>query len=673
MIEKYSMNRTPYLVFLVVLASVQCHVPSVVYVSFLINDTSKYNATNDIHIIETADDTPLVEIQLPVLFPLFGEFVDHLFVSPNGFLQTSPVNLCFCCFCPPCAANYFGVVAGILSDLNPFDNELAHVSVQRDNFNTTTIYYNQVNYFGYKDVSLDFGIRLYPDGAINLLYDNITHFDSLHSEFTKCTWLSGLIGPNMSLSDGSFKVTEEQKRVQESEWDAQNIGVYPSSRAGVQSGSHYCLCPISTAWGVVPAVLDNATEVLNITTLSMSCMADAHDLNHSIQIAIVVTTNSSDVILDTDFLAECDPILTSLALKPSPVSFTCDISHINMSYFMEEAVVPITILWKPSKFSLLRTSNSSSSLLDYRPIGSPNEVPPLFVNYSVTSTAGDVSECALNSVVGSCSACEVVYSNSNSSNQNSMTCLALECSFDDTLSTVETYHTTASFSSFSSVISYQTLYMRPSCYNESCEATFVYDFDRNFECCLISDMDCMGHCNGTSVVGKDSRGWQKCCNSDEPPDCLGYCGGSATHDCMGDCIGSSVYDCLGVCNGTAVVDACGICGGGDVSFCARVNISVDTGPNPLLDSNHHLLAEYDASNPHYVSKVPIVVSNTNHVTLNVSFTFPKQHLLPPFVTIPTGVYQINPYSNVSFDIISNISDLFTQQYDNWAVNTIDIM
>jgi hypothetical protein len=662
---------------------VYCQIPPVVYVSFQTNETSTHDALNDRVIINISDDTPLVEVHLPSIFPFFGEFIDRVFVSPNGYVQTSPVNLCGCCYCAVCRSDYFGMITGLLSDLNTFNSDSAFVSVGQDNLNVTTIYFNRVNFFGYLEPQLDFGIQLYPDGAIYIMYDNITHIDTLVTDPEKCAWLSGLIGPNINLTQGQYVVSEEQQRVQTEEWEARNLGVYPPSRSGVRSGSHYVTCPLSSAWACAPAVMDNTTAVLNITTLSMSCLAHRHDLNHSIQIAILISSspiayNTSAAAVDTDFVVECDLLSESVLLEPSPVSFMCNLSGgVNMSYFEGKDSLFIHILWKPSSSSSSSSSpGASSSLLDYRLLGSPSDIPPLVVNYTTTTTSAadssSSSECVLNTPVGTCPPCDVMQSSLGPAiTTPDLTCLDTECTLDLSRAVSEVYHTAASFSSFSALPSYQALYLRESCVNNSCEETFAYDLDRNGNCCLIADMDCKGVCNGTSVVGKDlDRGWTKCCSA--PLDCLGYCGGPAVLDCFGVCAGSSVLDCQGVCNGTVVVDACGVCGGSDVLQCPPVEIGVDTGRNPL-HSDHHLLAVFDASSPVFVSNIPLVVSNTNTVPVNVSFSYPEPHELPPFITLPLNIiYEIQPFSNVSFDVIANLSGLLYQQYNSWGVNTIDI-
>lgn len=702
------------LLFPLILTFVQSFVPSAVYVSFQVNHTSAHNRTGDLSIIDSSDDSPLIEISLPSLFPFFGEFIDRVFVSPNGYVQSSPVNLCGCCYCSPCRADYFGMIAGILVDLNTYGDTSSHVSVNRDKWNVTTIYYNRLNFFGRGDPLLDFGIKLFPDGAVNILYDNITHFDALVNGTSKCSWLSGLIGPDISRSGETYRVVKEQIRAQE-EWGARNMGVYPSYREEVQSGSHYIACPVSISWGCSPSVIDNSTAVLNITTLSMSCLADRHDRNHSIQIAISISATEDST--STNILAECNPVIYTTPEEPSPITFTCglgvDISNVTRN----NTNLYVHILWRPA---------SSFSRLDYRLLGSSEEVPPMVLNYTHSSTTagdGESDQCSLNFPVGYCTPCEITQQSSD------LECLSndLDCAIDDTKSTLEEYHTTASFSLFSTVDAYQTLYMRPSCLNYSCAATFEYDLDRNSECCLISDMDCLGECNGTAVTGLVESGWLMCCsvvdclgfcggpavvdctgecngaavvdclgecmggavvdclgdcngaaaidctgecNGGKQVDCLGACGGPVKIDCLGDCGGGADIDCLGECNGTAVVDACGICDGTSVSFCPPVNISVYTGANPF-NSQHHLLTKYDASNPLFVSTVPVVVSNVNNVSINVLFSFPEQIVFPPFISLPYGVYLIQPFTNISFDIVSNISGLFGHS-SAWSVNTIDI-
>ena len=79
-------------------------------------------------------------------------------------------------------------------------------------------------------------------------------------------------------------------------------------------------------------------------------------------------------------------------------------------------------------------------------------------------------------------------------------------------------------------------------------------------CCVDSKRDCAGICHGGKVT--DSGGG--CCLESEK-DCLGTCGGGATIDCADVCGGTATVDCEGVCGGTGgEADCAGICGGSNV-------------------------------------------------------------------------------------------------------------
>jgi len=80
--------------------------------------------------------------------------------------------------------------------------------------------------------------------------------------------------------------------------------------------------------------------------------------------------------------------------------------------------------------------------------------------------------------------------------------------------------------------------------------------DYNTGCCGSNVRDCNGNC-----VPQDTAA---------VPDCLGVCGGTATHDICGVCDGpgplegfcdcdENVEDCQGACGGSAVTDPCGDC------------------------------------------------------------------------------------------------------------------
>ena len=204
-------------------ASLAGFVPSVVYVSFTTRvpksrqDISTYR--NSTVIINMSDDTPLVEVKLPVVFPFFGEFLDKVFVSPNGYVQKSPVNLCGRFFCNPCKKpDHVSMIAGMLCDLNTYENSQSRVYLHQSPLNVTTIYYSDVYFYGHSnlsgtDPSLNFGIDLFPDGSANIFYDDIVHFDNFIANVSKCSWFTGIVAPNISTS-GGFVITNRQKHIQ---------------------------------------------------------------------------------------------------------------------------------------------------------------------------------------------------------------------------------------------------------------------------------------------------------------------------------------------------------------------------------------------------------------------------------------------------------------------------
>ena len=93
--------------------------------------------------------------------------------------------------------------------------------------------------------------------------------------------------------------------------------------------------------------------------------------------------------------------------------------------------------------------------------------------------------------------------------------------------------------------------------NVSDDDTCQY-FDILENCCLISEQDECGECNGSGI-------------QDGQCDCDGN-----TLDCEGTCGGDILEDCNGVCNGDSIIDECGICNG-DNSSCIGCDGEVNSG------------------------------------------------------------------------------------------------
>ena len=419
-------------------------------------------------------------------------------------------------------------------------------------------------------------------------------------------------------------------------------------RSDVRSKTQFTVCPLSNIWGCSPTSIDHTTNQINITILSSSCVVGTFHENHSIELGIYLSSNktasSTTQGVNTSVIFPCTPNVDihgdlEANATPSPLSLVCDLNRLNDMAHIEEGDNYMFLVWRP------RSGTNSS----YQWIGDVGEVPPIAINFTSSSHNSD---CSLSEKVGKCSPCDIVQTDG----AFNLSCLQLDCSIDDGKSFMETYSTLSSVSSFSPFKAYQELYIRPSCENSICEKTFTHDLDRNAICCNLEHMDCLGVCNGTSRNGYDAAKTRyDCCHS---VDCLGICGGS------------SVNDCRGVCNGTYFIDECGVCSDGSHD-CPPVNITVDPGPNPY-GSAYHISAEYDAFDDSYLSMHSIVVTNTNDVIIDVTFSEVEPHPLPPFFILPEGSFGISPLSNVSFLIYSNLSALRDDSYSTWAVNTIKI-
>lgn len=622
---------------------VSAFTPSVTYVSFMAPQESFFSAVSPINpaaitrsevIISDSDDTPIIEVKLPVVFPYFGDFIDRIYVTPNGYVQTTAAALTSPSFADPCSFSFEGVIAGFLADLTTFTpSHVSNVSVLQDN-TVTSIQYRKLNNWGYigeNDTQYDFDINLYPDGTVSIYYDDITPLEEVDSKFRTCDWLTGLVSSNFTTATGRGATTEDQDRIQSDIWGTSTRGVYPAVRDDVKSHNRFIACPVSNAWCATPASINSSTVHVNITSLSIGCIFRPADINSTINIAVQIESSASPTFsIDLSRVARCSTIDSGSSSTSAPVAFQCDLTGINFTTYLSLGTIYLHILWKPEV-----------SIDSYSRVG--ETVPAIAISYD--NVQSSVNSCALNKDMGSCSECDVCNSHVDPS---SLTCLSLSCSNSTS------FVTNASFSTFSSSDNLKSLYASPSC-SESCALTFVEQVDNNNECCHVDDIDCMGYCNGGAMEGRNGNSEESyavCCKETEPPDCLGLCGGEA------------------------VIDTCNVCNGNDTGIKCPTGFEVDTGYN-FFNSNNHLATSYDASNATYSSLVPITVTNTFNTSVFVYIYEIEKDIrngrqYGPVFDLPPDIHEIIGYANYTFYVASNVSGIFSNDLYGWEVKTLSI-
>ena len=629
------------LMLLFLQGAVSTYVPSVTYVSFQVLNTTDtlINTSNLIRseiVITNSDDSPVVEVSLPFVFPYFGDFIDRIFISPNGFVQTSAAPLTSPYYTNPCEFTYDGVVAGYLTDLIVNSTRGAHISIVQST-EVTCVEFKGLNIYRREplpdDYEFNFSICLYPDGKVSIDYESIVHLQDMVPATTasSCAWLSGLVSTASSASTGTARITEEQRSIQESVWETPGIGVYPSVYNDVQSNSKFVACPISTSWCAHPSVISNTTSYLNVTTLSLSCVSALTDSNSSIEIALQFA-NSSNLPnhVDLSRIAPCSLLNDNDDLTSSPVSLMCSLTSIDFSSpSFDVGAIYLHIVWKRL------ADNSLTSA--YHFVG--ESIDP--VELQLISSTSSSYNCSTNEDIGLCESCDVCNSLLT---PEGLSCMSLVCPSNTD------YITNASLTSFSSSPYLQSLYSSPSC-TGNCSDTFIRDIDKNGVCCLVEKIDCLGVCDGGATGGFDAdSGIGICCSPDEPPDCAGVCGGQT------------------------VVDTCYVCGGNDTGVLCPTGFEVDTGPNSL-NSNNHLSTAYDATDSTYVSIVPIIIFNTFNTSVFVSIVEAESSSgkkYGPGFLLPQDVQEVMGYQNYTFFVKSNMSGIFSGHFVGWDVKTLHL-
>ena len=611
--------------------------PVVTYVSFSTptgrNFSIDKNSSTMLVSVSQADDTPMEPVVLPQVIPYYGRFYDRIYVAPNGHVQVSPIPPCGCCYCDTCSTKFSpyeeGIIAAFLTDFDPSLSVNSTVSYKYYNNEIVFIYDKLQLYGSSSSYTWSFRISLAVDGAIRISYDNIPNVIANVSKST--CWISGLMAPmeTGSVPETSL-VTAEQLRIGTDVWKSQISGVYPPTMDAVQTGEEFHACPLSTSWCGSPSVLDtsetaSAPLLFNLSTLSAGCRkgpGGSVHLEYAVYLSVYsnLTERGRGTVVVEDAsnrLAWCE-YTSSTESGTAPLQLTCDISQLRAQFTFPNGY--FYVAWRAHYESV--APNLSYALLD--------EVPPIPVSVWQSGMETNV-ECALNQPVGSCSACDVC------AGRNLTGCMALQCTADEAQVSAEAPYP-------SDVVEpLDSLYTTLSC-NTSCTHVFDYHLDINNKCCPLDELDCMGVCDGGSIVGT-SKGRESlvCCGESTPVDCSGVCGGSLTYD------------------------TCNVCGGNDTGIKCSTNVSI------VLDSSSSdaFYTFYHGGDDIALSQVRVSNNGNSSILVKFSLTNTKQKN-DPLVWLPTDVYDIVAGATVVFNITSSLSRIYdaTGNVTTWDVKSV---
>lgn len=458
---------------------------SVVYVSFInpspIYDIDMLGGPSSISLINYTDDTPLYEISMEHSFNFLGKDFDRLYANANGAIHISKIPPCGCCYGSyDCDLNtsYLGVVAGILTDLNPYFSKTASISLHK-NENTTAIKYHEVPTFKLH-YYVSFTIAFLKDGSIDISYEK---FD----EISSANYTTGL----RNFTDSQFFLSEEQK-VSQDLWDTSVPGIYPPTTK-LKNNDNFVACPISTTWGANPSkfyITDTEIDFqITLTTLSMSCV----DI---IEIRFHLTTKSVYVNPYTAPFGICTIISSPYT---SPSRYQCSKNPSSTKTLSSQKYYIHLLSKNPSSGSFSYLENVAAI---------PIEITSTNKSYA--------TECALNAPNAfGCSATEICLGTRETVND----CSSLEC-------------TPANGSA------YDVLYRYKNC-NEECFSD--YDLDKDETCCRVDNLDCYGVCKGDAEPAWSNSGaGYVCCGG--RIDCAGVCDGKSKVSSCNVCNGEKVCE-----------------------------------------------------------------------------------------------------------------------------------
>ena len=565
------------------------------WISANVPEDAPPNATI-LYITTHADDGPLQEVPLPWVFPLFGRNIKSVWVSPNGALFDSRI--------PP----VFKTNGGFSELLD---------GAYGVGLNLSSFYYGAI---------APFATDLYPYGsplASVSYYSNASRLTVRFSMVPLYYDISsgGPIPGNNSFraslhSDGHIifnydSVVSILDHPEFQFFSGLRDNLYPSG----SSATFYTASQLSVAgndWktdipGVYPplsgVVSGNQFTVCPVSTVWAVSPAEFDASALSAASAALTLTPLSlgcgslvrfSVLLEgrSDAPAPCR--LTNASADPSVPVLSCDASSWRTLSLLP-GIHNLSVFWAQD------ASNGTLSL------------PNLTLN--VTLDATNAAECAVNAVLPLCNACEVASGN--------FSCLQDPCG---------------------------SVYRSSSC---ASDCSFAYSLDFFGECCPTLRQDCAGTCQNIAVVAKRPTGEYMCC--DQPVDCLGVCGGTATSDCEG------------VCQGPATKDRCGVCNGNNQS-CA-FNYSISINGMPVFPQNiTPVLSVLQPWRSYQLS----IWNNNNTSDMVITWAVSGSADSAPSVTFSADLLTVQALSMASVDFNISNQKLFLLQQNRWEVKQIEL-
>eukprot|EP01032_Pedospumella_encystans_P019028 gene19028-21644_t len=588
-----------------------------------------------------SDDSPFASIDLPWKFNLLGENLNRLFISPNGGLHASPAQPC-----PPdnffgsnncdLRNSYFGVIGGMITDLNPHTSVNGNIS-SYEGIDHVTINYYKIAYYG-TSMTNNFRIVLFKDSHIEIIYDEIFRNNNLPANNL---WTSGLRGYQ---EEAFAYFSPEQRTSASAEWgNTGNIpGIYPS-KASVITGNQFNICPVARLWCASPNVVSrntsaasNPSAFITFTTTLLSCV-------NIVQYGVVFSTRDAS-ISSANWSLPCEVVQNT--------TVQCEIRTL-LSTSIPAGQFNVTPAWRQNSADPFQALLVDSLLIT---------VVNNSLYNSTTQTYDTSIGCANNAYATDCAgdSCALC--------QGDNACLDFPCSTSS-----------PSFASSNIPVGLSSaVYDRLTCSNTcpvfTTNSSNVYFTDFNQTCCAESAMDCSGLCGGVSEIAKDGEGAVICCSPPHKADCAGVCDGAAQINQCGICGGAtededgaaiccSTFDCAGVCGGTAQLDQCGICEGDGLTCYdpAEVTIATNSGGNSFYPV-------YDITiQSGWQQNLWLNVTNRSKHTIIVKIFEDAETLaVNPVLTRPSEAAYVLPNSWVPVMVSSSIASLLQSNSTTWA-------
>lgn len=454
-------------------------------------------------VLMRADDSPFEAIALPFEFNFFGTNINYVYASPNGGLHTTLEQPCYCgftasfCFMTEeCNFNssYYGVIAGVLTDLWPVNSTLStsniDVSISSDYI---SVQYHDIRLYAVSKNYSTFDVDLFRDGHVEIIYYEINLSTYL---FSNGFVSSGLRAPQ-HLNKTFGHLTASQISASSSYWKSV-AGVYPSTFSMVGGTSkQFTVCPVSLLWGASPSSVSQ-TDNMNITLYP----------------AAIGCGSKLDIIIH--------PQSKATVPKSDPSIILCYNSHTEFNGNAND-----TYECDSSSYLSSLSSGDVSFYLYWRTKGSTNNYTSLsFVDKIEIKVvaSGTSSDCVYNTVSSDtldsgCDPCDI--------RDRNFTCLSsLECK----------------------VNALPVVYEYPDCNNTCIYSSNINEYSYQEistvggDCCPFDDVDCAGECGGGAVITNSSNPINDltCCLA-EDVDCYGVCYGKGEVDACGICDGDDEY------------------------------------------------------------------------------------------------------------------------------------